>query len=384
MTIDILKQAQKIKVWGVKHRRYLHQHPELSGCEKNTSLYCQKILKELGYTVKQYENFGFIADLDIQNANKRIAFRADMDALAIRECNEHEYVSKNPGVAHMCGHDAHMAIALMAAKLLVENKDQVKVSLRFIFQPHEEELPGGSLEMIKQGCLEGVDEIYGLHNASNLQVGELATSVGALTAASHTFDVVVRGKSCHAARPEEGLDPLYAVTKMITDWKTNIAEFIKPAVFGVTTVASGDAINVIPHVAKFSGIFRVFDQSTEEYIKQYIDKDLVGLRSQGYGCEIEYHAGYDALVNGEYGVGRVISAAKNFLNVNNINDKVGPFTFAEDFCYYLQHKPGAFFLLGCGNVEKGIVAPVHSANFDIDEDVIPIGAAIFCELVFGL
>jgi amidohydrolase len=363
-----------------KHRRYLHQYPELSGQEKNTAHYCKTIFGKLGYKVKDCWGYGFIADLDIANSNKRIAFRADMDALPIQEKNTHEFVSKNPGVAHMCGHDVHMAIALATAELLKQRAKKLKCSIRFIFQPKEEEIPGGALGMIENGCLDGVDEIYGLHNHPLLPLGVVATRVGTLTAGCATFDLTIKGKGCHAAHPKDGLSPIPAASFLINEWQA-IPKKIdprQPPILSITKCVSGNTFNIIPDIAQMSGTVRVLEQHYLAEIKALMDKTIAKLEEQGYQCEFNYEFGYECVVNHAYGVERIVKAAQTVINKDQVDSNVELYMYSEDFCYYLQKVPGAFYSLGGGN--KNITEPLHSPYFDIDEEMIPIGAAIMAEI----
>lgn len=357
-------------------------YPEVGGNEKHTSLYCKKVLKPLGFKVKNVFEYGFIADLKVPGAKKTIAFRADMDALPIEENNAHSYVSKNKHVAHICGHDAHMAILLLLAKLLTQNISALKVNVRLVFQPCEEQYPGGARGMIAGGALKNVSEIYGLHMASLLPVKTIATRVGPFFASSDEFEVIIQGKSCHAAHPEYGLNPLFAATTVLTEWQKMLPHIPAklPIILTPTICQGGTATNVIPETIKIAGTMRTFDQALRKKILELMRKSLQKLSRFGYKYKIKIFPGYDSLVNSKAGVARIISAAKDILPAASINTKFKPVRYAEDYSYYLQKVPGAFFLLGCGNKRKKITAPLHAVNFNIDEDAISYGAAIMLNL----
>ncbi len=384
MDNDILNHAKQLQAWSSECRRHLHQHPELSLQEKNTAAYCKSILQKLGYQIKDSWGYGFTADLTCENPKKTLALRADMDALPIQEQNTHEFISKNTVAAHMCGHDSHMTIALTAARLLAERKSNLQCNVRFLFQPSEEKIPGGALGMIEQGCLNGVDEVYGLHNDPGTLVGKIRTRVGPLMAAGDRFDLLVTGRGCHAARPQDGLDPLVPTAQLILDWQ-NIVPMRKnhdyPAVLGVTQFLAGDTFNVIPDTAKVAGTVRTFDAADRDFIENSMRQAVTKLVEKNYRCEFDYLRGYDAVINHEQGVQQVVAAATTIIGAAHIDHQTEPAGWAEDFAYYLQHCPGAFFFLGSGNPEKNITEPLHSARFDIDEDALPIGAAIMAELV---
>lgn len=381
---SLLQKAEALSGWLNDIRRHLHRNPELSLQEKNTAQYCRKILSELGYEIKDSFGYGFTADLTIAHTTRCIAFRADMDALPIQEDNPQlPFASTTSGVAHLCGHDAHMTIALGTARLLAENKAQLTCSVRFLFQPSEEVPPGGAKGMIEANCLDGVDEVYGLHNDPGTPVGTIRTCVGPLTAIADIFTLKVTGKSCHAARPQDGLDPIFAASQLIQQWQSFVTRHINPQHAAVITVGSfqaGDAPNAIAQTATLQGTVRTFCQTDREKIVELIQQSLHPYQQQGFQCQLNYIRGYDSIVNAQYGVDRLANAAKNILPESAIDTNTTPESWGEDFAYFLQHKPGAFYFLGSGNVEKGITAPLHSAQFQIDEQCLVYGVAVMSAL----
>ncbi len=380
--MGILEQAKALKDWSVEHRRYLHQHAEVALQEKNTAKYCKDILQNLGYKITDCWGHGFYADLNIPNATKRIAFRTDMDALPIHELNTHDFVSKNPDVAHMCGHDVHMAVALTTAKLLKENTDRLHCNIRFVFQPSEERIPGGAVGMIENGCLDGVDEIYGLHNFATSPVGAIALRVGTLLAANATFALTIIGKGCHAAQPHNGLNPLPAAAEIITTWQ-NIPQQVnkqETPILSICQCIAGTAENIIPETAKLVGTMRALQNEDLRKMDKLMRDSLTELERRGYKHELVINYGYDCVINSAEGVERVVAAAKEVIAEADILTDIAPIMGSEDYCYYLQHKPGAFYFLGAGNAAKGIDEGLHSPHYDVDEDCLPIGAAIMAEI----
>lgn len=368
--------------WLRQHRRHLHQHPELSLKEYATSEYCQKVLAELGFNIEPCWKTGFIANLSHPMAKKTIALRADMDALPIQELNQHQFCSKNPGVAHLCGHDAHMSIALGAAKIISAQKPVVNV--RFLFQPSEESPPGGALSMIEQGCLEEVDEVYGLHNDPGTPVGTVKTRVGSLMACADRFDLTIKGVGCHAARPHDGLDPITAGCELIGQWQRIISRFINPAhqaVLSVGSFHSGETFNVIPQTAEIKGTVRTFTPQDRITIQNLLESSLANLNAQNYQCEFNYTQGYPSVINHRLGVEAVTRAAASIQEIEHTITDCEPQGWGEDFAYYLQHKPGAFFFLGSGN--ESLHAPLHSPVFDIDERCLSIGAKLMAQIVLA-
>ncbi|KPK33733.1 MAG: hypothetical protein AMS24_00190 [Chlamydiae bacterium SM23_39] len=372
--------------WAVKHRRFLHMYPELGMQEKNTSLYCQEVMRFLGYKIKKCWGYGFIADLIIDKTKKTIAWRTDMDALPVKEENTHSFVSKIPGVAHMCGHDAHMAAALLIAKLVVKNKKKLSCNVRFIFQPNEENPPGGALGMIKEGCLEDVDEIYGFHKDISIETGKIKIKEGAVTANVANFDLILKGKGTHAATPHIGLDPLLAAVNLINLWQSIITRRINATHFTLLSVSkfiSGNIHNVISDKAELSGTVRSYSKEDMNLIEEFMWNSVKSLKMQGYKCEFDFARAYTSVINKEYGTKRVIEVAEKIVGKKNVDTKYENTLCGEDFSYYLQKVEGAFFFLGARNEEKNIFEISHSSKFDVDEDAIAIGAAIGLELILS-
>jgi amidohydrolase len=260
-------------------------------------------------------------------------------------------------------------------------------SVRFLFQPCEETPPGGALGMIANGCLDGVDEVFGLHNDPGTLIGRVRLRAGAMTAAADRFQLTVRGRGCHAARPQDGLDPIPAMCGVVQEWQTIISrrlDPVHPVVVSVTQFNAGTTFNIIPDTATICGTVRTFHESDRKIIEQQMRASLVGLEARGYSCEFEYARGYDSIVNHASGVRRVADVARRVLGEpTSVDDNTDPVAWGEDFSYYLQKVPGAFFFLGSGNPMKGITEPLHSARFDVDEDCLPIGAAIMAGLVLN-
>lgn len=381
----LLNQIKAQKAWAVTHRRYLHQYPELSLQEQNTSAYCKKILADLGYEIKPCFEQGFIAELNIPAATKRIAFRAEMDALPIQEQNQHEFVSQNKGVAHMCGHDVHMAVALFTAKILAEFKALLSCNVRFVFQPSEEELPGGAKGMIAKGCLAGVDEIYGLHTTAQAEVGEFWIREGAFMGTSSPFTIEIIGKGCHAAKPEEGLNPIHAAAELINIWKEIPAKLKTEhaPILSVTMIESGNTNNVIPSNLKMQGALRAFSSEDLKKIQKTMRESLKAFEAKGFQFELSFQQSYNCVVNQPYGLKRVLDAAQKIPGLF-ANQSIAPMRFVEDFCYYLEERPGAFYFLGGGNKAKNICSPLHSPAYDVDEEALVIGASLMSLIALDL
>ena len=387
MPNELLDAAKDMQEWLTTQRRTLHMVPELSLHEFKTSEHCANEMTKLGLKVTKLWGEGFIADLDAPNGQGRVAIRADMDALPIQELNDVPYRSKHDGVAHMCGHDTHMTIAMGTAKMLTERKDKLTRNVRFIFQPSEELPPGGAKGLIEEGCLDDVDEVYGLHNIPEMEVGTVSTCVGPMTAAADIFEIKLTGKGGHAARPHESLDPIPAAAELVSMLQTLISRRIAsdvPAVLSVTKLKAGTTHNIIPDDAELMGTVRTYEESARALIIEEMGR-MVEMVAQAHGLkgELNYIRGYDSIVNHESGVEAVAKAAREILGDDNVRTDFQKRTWGEDFSYYLQHKPGAFFLLGSGNKAKGITQPLHNARFNVDEDCLPLGVAVMATLALN-
>lgn len=384
---ELLAEARSLQDWLSGLRRTLHMMPELSLREYKTSAHLADELGRLGLKPSKLWGEGLVADIDAPKGAGRIALRADMDALPIQELNEIPFRSRHDGVAHMCGHDTHMAILLGTAKMLAGKRERLRHSVRLIFQPAEETPPGGARGLIQNGALEGVDEVYALHNQPALEVGKVSTCAGPLTAAADTISMRLTGRGGHASRPHESLDPIPAACALVGQLQTLVARRVSPAqqaVVSITRIQSGTTHNIIPDHADLLGTVRTFDAPVRDLLEREIGAMVAGVAA-AHGLEHEYRfeRGYDSIVNHESGVRRVAEAAGSVVGAENVNTKQEPATWGEDFSYFLQQRPGAFFLLGSGNRREGICEPLHSARFNVDERCLPLGVAILATLALS-
>jgi len=387
-TRSFLSDAEALSAWLSETRRAFHRQPERSREEVKTSARCAELLEGFGLQVRRgVAGHGVIADLNIPGASRRIALRADMDALPLQERSDTPYKSEIPGVAHMCGHDAHMTIALGAARMLAKHRDTLPCSVRWLFQPSEELPPGGALGMIEAGALDGVDEVYGLHNVPELEVGDVQTRDGVLTAAADLFEITLYGRGGHAARPHKALDPIPGACALVTQLQTLISRHCAPsqaAVLSVTRFHAGTTHNIIPDQVELEGTVRTFDANVRDLIQTRMAEMIQGVaNAHGLRAEFNYVRGYDSIVNHTSGVTRVTEATQHTLGADAFQHLDQPKSWGEDFAYFLQHRPGAFFLLGSGNRERGITEPLHSPFFDIDEQCLVVGSALMASLAWG-
>ena len=365
----------------IRHRRYLHQHPELSMEEYNTSKYCKAFLKELGYQIKEIWHTGFVAELNL-NKSRTIAFRAEMDGLPVQEETGYQYCSINEGVSHACGHDAHMAIILNLGERIIKNKTNINNNIKLLFQPSEEMFPGGAVSMINHGALKNVDEIYGLHNNPQIHTGKIKCPLGNVTANCDILECSIIGECGHAASPHSALDPISITTNLINQIQFLPIKYINPmhnVLINITNVNSGNnAVGVIPNSASFKGIIRTFNAQDRILIKKKISQLVSATELQGYQTNLHIKQGYPSIYNKKYGHDRVIKAVEKIKSIT-IESKNNPELWGEDFSYYLNYIDGAFFILGSG-YSNTVNAPLHSSKYKLDENCLELGVDIFYQI----
>ncbi|MCM3040354.1 amidohydrolase [Paenibacillus motobuensis] len=367
----------------VERRRHLHRHPELSFNEKETSTYVAGILKELGIEITEIGGgYGLVGRLRGALPGKTIALRADMDALPIQDEKECEYASQVPGVMHACGHDGHTSVLLAVAEYYSERLQELRGEIRLLFQPAEETCPGGAVDMIEAGALEGVDVIYGVHLWTPLPLGTAASVAGPMMASVDDFFIDIQGRGGHGGMPHKAVDSVVAGSSLVMQLQSVVSRSVdplQPAVVTIGSIQGGTAQNVIADRCRLSGTARCFDESTRQVIRERIYALVEGI-TQSYGTEahIHYITGYPSLVNDEAEFGRFNRSVGKVTGLKGETAvRIMP---AEDFAYYLQHVPGCFVLVGAGNEEKGIIYPHHHPRFDIDEGAMLHAAALMVSM----
>ena len=392
----ILEQCHRHFDDIVAIRRDIHQHPELGFDVHRTAGIAADALRALDIPVRTgIGRTGVVGDLEVPGASKRIALRADMDALPIQDLTDVPYKSKIDGKAHLCGHDAHTAMLIGTARILSHLRDDLKTHVRFIFQPSEEALPGGAPAMITDGALEGVDEIYGIHVFPLYDVGEYATCTGPMLAQSDTFQITLTGRGGHAAFPHLTVDPIVIGAQFVTALQSIIARNVNPldsAVVSVTQLHGGDtdlknglagaALNVIPPKVLIGGTVRTLQASVQKRVRAQLERLLAGFAdAHSATYTFTYHEGYPVTYNHEPCVTTVLSAARGLVGEDNLVFPMSPVLGGEDFAYYSQEIPACFVMVGAGNEEKGIVNMCHHPQFDIDETCMIYGMALLASLI---
>ena len=383
MKINIKKEIQKISEHIYSYRRDFHQYPELSFQEYRTAETISKHLESFGIEHRtEVGKTGIVGEI-VFGDGPTIALRADMDALPIQEVGDLKYKSKNEGVMHACGHDGHMAILLGAANALSKNKKLKKGKVRFIFQPAEEGA-GGARYMIKDGCLDQVDEIYGLHLWNYQPVGEIGVKNGPIMAAADMFDIIIKGKGGHGATPQGTVDAILVASNLITMLQTIVSRNTNPLDNTVVTIGEingGQNFNVIADEVRLTGTTRAYTENNRNMIKKRM-QDIIDGVSKSFGAEIvlKYKEGYPPTVNHKDPTKLVLEASSMVVG------KGAGYPYlsmgGEDFSYYLQKVPGCFFFVGSAPDKNNILStPHHCSHFDIDEHSLLIGASVYVNLI---
>lgn len=379
--------AKDLKEEVIANRRYLHANPELSYQEFETAKFVNQKLQEIGVSqLEQKATTGWTALIEGKNPGKKtVALRADMDALPIIEANDVPYKSTRPGVMHACGHDAHTASLLGAAKILNAVKDQFEGTIKLIFQPGEEVAPGGASFMIKDGVLENPRPkgIIGQHVMPFIPVGKVGFRQGIYMASADELYITVKGKGGHGAMPETLIDPVLISSHLIVALQQVVSRAANPKIPSVLSFGRVEALgatNVIPNEVKIQGTFRTLNEPWRAQAHQKMLQIATGL-VEGMGGEVDFEIrkGYPFLQNDPELTERAKVAAKDYLGEENVLD-LDIWMAAEDFAYYSQEIKGCFYRLGTRNEQKGIVSGVHTPTFDIDEDALEIGAGLMAWL----
>ncbi len=389
--IDLIKKlASQLQEELVNKRRHLHANPELSFEEYKTSAYLKEELKKIG--IQHFEpkaNTGFTAIIEGKNPGKKIvALRADMDALPITELNEIPYKSKNIGVMHACGHDVHSTCLLGAANILFQLKDQFEGSIKLIFQPGEEKLPGGASLMIADGALDNPkpNSIFGQHVMPFLPVGTVGFRKGLYMASSDELFFKVKGKGGHGAMPHLSLDPVPVAAQLITALQTITSRFANPLIPTVLTIGkviANGATNVIPEEVYMEGTFRTLDENWRKKAHEHIERICHEIgKANSIEIEVEIKKGYPFLKNDEAITQMAKEAAIAYLGEDKVVD-LDIWMASEDFAYYSQVMPASFYRLGTRNESKGIVSGVHTPTFNIDESALEIGSGLMAWLAIN-
>jgi amidohydrolase len=370
----------------VANRRHLHSHPELSFHEVETSAYVAKKLEDLGLEYHRMAENGLVALIKGDKpSDKVVALRADMDALPITEANDVSYKSQNTGVMHACGHDAHTSSLLGTAKILTELKSQFAGTVKLIFQPAEEKLPGGASLMIKEGVLENPrpQAVLGQHVMPLIDAGKVGFRAGKYMASTDELYVTVKGKGGHGAQPQQNIDPVIITAHILTALQTIISRYNdpkSPSVLSFGKVIANGATNVIPNEVYLEGTFRTMDEAWRNDAHKKMRKMAEGIaESMGGSCDFNIMRGYPFLINEEKLTAATRAHAEDYLGKENVLD-LDIWMAAEDFAYYSQVADSCFYRLGTRNESRGITSSVHTPTFDVEEDAFKVSTGLMAYL----
>jgi amidohydrolase len=373
---DLAAEVESIAPTLVAWRREFHRHPELAFEERRTSAVIRAFLESEGIEVRSCGRTGLRGVIRGGRPGRTVALRADMDALPVAEIADHDYRSENPGVMHACGHDGHMAILMGAARLLAAQRSTLPGTVVLLFQPSEENPPGGAQVMIEEGALDGVDAIFGLHLWQPLPTGVVGLRQGASMAQADEFEVTVEGRGGHASQPDRTVDPVVVAAHVVVAAQTIVSRFtnpLAPAVVSFTNVHGGRIHNIIPDSVTMTGTVRTLDPETQRVVRQrFVELCEMTCRLFGATAAVTYHDGYPPVINDAASVELVRRVAARELGAAAVTT-VEPVMGGEDFAYYLHRVPGAFALLGIGDDRPH---PHHNARFDIDERALPLGVRL--------
>lgn len=380
-TATLNQAVEDIKQQVIEWRRYLHQHPELSFHEEKTAQFVYDTLQSFGnLEITRPTKNSVMARLIGPVPGKVLAMRADMDALAITEENNFEFVSKNPGVMHACGHDGHTSMLLGTAKILSGMKDKIKGEVRFFFQHAEEIYPGGAEEMVQAGVMDGVDMVIGTHLWATMEYGTVGICPGPMMAAPDTFWINVFGKGGHAALPHQTIDSIAIASQVVTNLQHIVSRTTDPLenlVLSVTKFVGGTTHNVIPGAVEICGTVRSFNKDLREAVPKLMERVIKGItEAHGATYEFTYEFGYRPVINDAEVTQLMEEVVVEALGAEWV-DHMRPNMGGEDFSAFMQKAPGCFFYVGAGNQEKGITYPHHHPRFTIDEDALAVGVKMF-------
>ncbi|EST54811.1 peptidase M20 [Brevibacillus panacihumi W25] len=378
---QVWQQAQEILPWLIEVRRDFHQYPEIGLEEFRTQEQVMRYLDEMGIPYTKSAGTGIVGLIQGARPGATVALRGDMDALPILEAEDREYRSKIPGKMHACGHDAHMTCLLGAARILNHYKAELAGNVKLFFQPAEETV-GGALPMIKEGVLENpkVDAVFGLHVSSEIPAGHIGVKYGQMNASSDDLSIIVRGENGHGAYPHSGRDAIVIAAHVITALQTIVSRNVDPrraAVITIGMISGGTANNILAQEVKLTGTIRTLEPSVREQVKERI-QEVAALTARALGgeAEVTYEEGYTSLINHDALVDLVKRNGEELLGEQHVRINELPNMGVEDFAYFAENVPGAFFHLGVRNEETGCVYPVHHPNFDLDERSLAVGAAM--------
>ncbi len=388
MQRSVRSQAQELGEQLVFWRRHLHRYPEVGFSEHSTAAFIEEVLQEEGLTPRRVAETGVVVDIQGAHSGPLRAYRADIDALPIQEVKDEDipYCSQTPGVAHLCGHDAHTAMALGVAVLLARQREDLHGDVRILFQPAEEPTPSGAPGMIEAGVLEGVKWILAFHVDPRMPVGTFGFKAGVINAASDSIRITIESeRTGHSSEPHRVADPVWIAVQLASllyQLPGRVHDARYPSVWALTYLkAGGEALNVIPQVAHLGGTLRSTEEEARELMLQRIEALAQELtRVHGARARLNIQRGAPPVVNDARIIARAMDVCREVFGEKAVQTYTLPSMGGEDFAHYLKHVPGALIRIGVSGGTRSSYA-LHDARFDIDERALPLGVAFMTELL---
>lgn len=379
--MNIGELSKKYKQYVVDMRREFHMHPELSMHEERTAKRIMEELTKMGIPCSSIAGTGVVGIIKGGQQGKTIALRADIDALEVDEKSDVPYKSQNAGVMHACGHDSHAAMLLGAAGILNDMKDEIKGTVKLMFQPGEE-VAQGAKKMIEEGVLDGVDEVFGMHVMGNFPSGKIAVGSGARMASADIFKITVKGKGGHGSMPNMGIDALLTASAIVMNLQSIASREVSPmdtVVVSVGKLVSGTRFNVIADEAVMEGTTRCFSYEVREKLPEMM-KRIVKSTAETYRAEaeLEYNFLTAPTINNEVSTERARKSIEKIMSKDAVME-MAKMAGSEDFSEYLEKVPGTFVIVGTANEAKNTCFSNHHPQFDIDEDMLEYGAALHAQ-----
>ncbi|PRR69452.1 M20 family metallopeptidase [Clostridium thermopalmarium] len=375
----IKELGEKYKQYIIDLRREFHAYPEPSLYEFKTSEKIKRELDNMGISYVPIAGTGVLATIKGKKEGKTVALRADIDGLSVEECNNVEYKSQNKGYMHACGHDCHIAMLLGAAKILNAIKDKLNGTVKLMFQPAEE-VAEGAKRMIKEGALEGVDGVFGIHVWSDIEYGKVCVEEGPRMASADLFTIKVKGKGGHGSAPHQGIDAVVASSAIVMNLQSIVSREISPlenAVVSVGSLKAGSRFNVIASEGILEGTTRCFNPEIRENFPKILER-VAKNTAEAYRAtaELEYNFATPVVIN-DVKCSKIASGAAKKVGIETTHlEKISG---GEDFGEFMNRVPGVIALLGVRNAEKGACYPQHHPNYSVDEDALPLGSSLYAQ-----
>ena len=380
MKEDLKKDIEALRQRTIEWRRDFHRFPETAFNEQRTSDILRVFMEDCGLRVTSCGNPGLRGVLEGDKSGRTVALRADMDALPLQEETDKKFKSQNAGACHACGHDGHMAILMTVCRVLSQIKKKLPGNIIFLFQPSEERIPGGAKGMIKEGALDGVDAVFGLHLWQPLPTGTVGIAAGPLMAQPDAFTITVKGTGGHGSMPHQTVDPIHVAAQIVVGAQSIISrnlDPLDPGVLSFGTIQGGTISNIIPEVVTLTGTVRSFDPGVKQMIRNNLERVVEGTaRAFGAEARFVYEDGYPPVINPPEMTEFVRKTAERLFGADRILS-MRPVMGGEDFSYFLQKVPGAFFFFGAGDNRP---FPHHHPSFDIDETALSDAALLMTHI----